>query len=253
MSRTSAAASRAPSIVGVSVTATASAEADATSQAYGGALLGDGGAARATTTVTPRVQALVGSGAVVTAAGDATVSAGLIRQGEAPSSDIVTVDADEDTISLDLRLLDGQIVRYVAGADPVTSGGSALPGSRELSIVVVDDGVYRLGVRFTGASIDPFADVIRFGVRRVEQGELPHVDDPGAEQGGGLMDDQRNAQARVEARDVELHLELPAHAADRRPAGRSSEHRRHQGSDRLARRRQRDRLAVPPEVRDPER
>jgi hypothetical protein len=111
------------------------AEADTLSQDYGGALIGEGGGAHSTTTVSPSVFAFVGAGTSVDAGDNFTLQAIYQKAGSAPSSKVFSVDGSLNTLTVDpkLALQDGTAVSY----DPV-GGPSALvvlaSGNRPFSV-----------------------------------------------------------------------------------------------------------------------
>ena len=144
----------------VTIRATSTVEGDAKAQSYGGAILGDGGAARATTTVTPVVLATIGASSRLDVDGDVTLEAVFANTGSAPSAEVVAIDPDAETVTVDtgLRLRDGDIVTFGNGTLP-----TSLVSGRQYQVLVVAPGVVQLGSMLDGSSIDATRDTITFG------------------------------------------------------------------------------------------
>ena len=150
----------------IDVSAVSSAEGHAEAQSYGGAVLGDGGAANATTTVQPTVQGYIGDGATITAAGSVNVTADYIQAGSAPNDQITEVNPNTGTITVgNLPLQAGDVVTYSGGSNPITTPSGNLPDyttGREYNVLVKGANEFQLGSTFTGAAVDPLTDTITF-------------------------------------------------------------------------------------------
>jgi len=155
-----------PAPGGIVVSAVSSAEGHAEAQSYGGAIIGDGGAANATTTVQPTVQGYIGDGSTITAAGSVKVTADFIQAGSAPNDQITEVNPNTGTITVgNLPLQAGDVVTYSGGSNPITTPSGNLPDystRREYNVLVKGANEFQLGSTFTGAGVDPLTDTITF-------------------------------------------------------------------------------------------
>ncbi len=155
------------------------AEGDASAQTDGGGVAYNG-ASNANVTSDPTVNAYIGTGSAVNAAGNVTITAESEAQPTGPAlgntfNPATAVSLTNDTITFPSHgLVTGDVVTYSAnGSTPIGTPGGPLRNG-EFGVIDVDSNVLMLGATFTGApantgavfnpqnGVDPNRAVIRF-------------------------------------------------------------------------------------------